>query len=644
MKRSTLADLFVFDSRELAIDFPYVALQVAEVKSIAGATWDRRNKLWRFPMSSIAEVRDFAARYGYSIDDEVLLFNPPKHKNDGSSVTLGADGYIHMAFGYDRVKIQSVKQIPGVTWDKATTAWRAPLTSVEECLRWAEIFGISVHPEVANEGALVKAQLDALRDASRATDADLEIAGLQAELFPYQKAGINYAVEAERCFIADEMGLGKTLQGIGTLEVLHAYPAVVVCPPNLVLNWKREYERFLPHRTVEVVKNRKEFPTAYEVLIVGYSNLNAWQTQLSSHNGYIFDESHYAKNKTSQRTKAAKKMARSSPEAPILMLTGTPITNRPMEYAAQLEIIGQIDKFGGEWGFYRRYCGAFKDKWGQWHLEGHSNLEELNDKLRSTCYIRRTKDEVMKELPPVLHNPILVDGAAAAMKEYKKAEADIVQYLVDRAKEIARELGEPVGSAAVRARFRAESNQHLVRLSVLRRLAAKAKMAHVEEWIAERVEEGRKVVVAAHHRDIVDEIANRHGGLKIQGGMSVEAVEDAKKRFQEEDDPVIVLSIQAAKTGHTLTAAQDILFVEEPWTPADVDQTYSRLHRIGQEGSVMATYMLTAGTVDEEIYDLIEAKRLVVNTATEGGDAAGSSGSPVAGAVIASLLNQTSVA
>ena len=641
-----MADLFVFDTRELAIDFPYVASQVAEVKSIAGATWDRRNKLWRFPMSSIAEVRAFAARYNYSIDDEVLLFNPPKHKNDGSSVTLGADGYIHMAFGYDRVKIQSVKQIPGVTWDKTTTAWRAPLTSVEEALRWAEIFGIPVHPEVAAEGALVKAQLDALRDASRATDANLEIAGLLAELFPYQKAGINYAVEAERCFIADEMGLGKTLQGIGTLEVLHAYPAVVVCPPNLVLNWKREYERFLPHRTVEVVKNRKEFPTAYEVLIVGYSNLNAWQTQLSSHNGYIFDESHYAKNKTSQRTKAAKKMARSSPEAPILMLTGTPITNRPMEYAAQLEIIGQIDKFGGEWGFYRRYCGAFKDKWGQWHLEGHSNLEELNDKLRSTCYIRRTKDEVMKELPPVLHNPILVDGAAAAMKEYKKAEADIVQYLVDRAKAIARELGEPVGSAAVRARFRAESNQHLVKLSILRRLAAKAKMPHVEEWITQRVEEGRKVVVAAHHRDIVDEIANRHGGLKIQGGMSVEAVEAAKRRFQDEpveEAPVIVLSIQAAKTGHTLTAAQDILFVEQPWTPADVDQTYSRLHRIGQQGSVTATYMLASNTVDQDIYDLIEAKRAVVDLATEGELGELELASPAA-SLVENLLNQNIVA
>jgi SWI/SNF-related matrix-associated actin-dependent regulator 1 of chromatin subfamily A len=292
-----------------------------------------------------------------------------------------------------------------------------------------------------------------------------------------------------------------------------------------------------------------------------------------------------------------------------------------MEYASQLDIIGQLDKFGGEWGFYRRYCNAFKDKWGQWHLEGHSNLEELNDKLRSPCYIRRTKDEVMPDLPPVLHNPLLVDGTVAAMKEYRKAEADIVQYLVDRAKVIAAELGESVGSAAVRARFRAESNQHLVQLSVLRRLAAKAKMKHAEEWIESHVEEGRKVVVAAHHRDIVDEVANRHGGLKIQGGMSVKEVEAVKARFQEAsaaEAPVLVLSIQAAKTGHTLTAAQEILFLEQPWTPADVSQTYSRLHRIGQQGSVTATYMLAAGTVDEDIYDLIEEKRSVVDQATEG--------------------------
>jgi SNF2 family DNA or RNA helicase len=148
-------------------------------------------------------------------------------------------------------------------------------------------------------------------------------------------------------------------------------------------------------------------------------------------------------------------------------------------------------------------------------------------------------------------------------------------------------------------------------------------MQAVSEWIDARIENGKKVVVAAHHREVVDEIARKYGNLRIQGGMSVEEVEENKRRFQNESvdkSPVIVLSIQAAKTGHTLTAAEECLFVELPWTPADVDQTYSRLHRIGQKGSVTATYMLTSGSIDEEVYELIEKKRSVVDAAVDGGE------------------------
>jgi SWI/SNF-related matrix-associated actin-dependent regulator 1 of chromatin subfamily A len=103
--------------------------------------------------------------------------------------------------------------------------------------------------------------------------------------------------------------------------------------------------------------------------------------------------------------------------------------------------------------------------------------------------------------------------------------------------------------------------------------------------------------------------------------MSVEDVQEAKLKFQTgsiDEAPIIALSIQAAKTGHTLTASQEVLFVELPWSPADVDQTYSRCHRLGQKGSVMATYILAAGTIDEEIYELIASKRTIVNAATEG--------------------------
>lgn len=419
----------------------------------------------------------------------------------------------------------------------------------------------------------------------------------------------------------------NTIQAIATLEhVFDSYPAVVVCPPSLVLNWANEYSKWLPNRRVATVTNRKEFPDSgtYDVVVVGYSNISTWEKKLAGHRSYVFDESHYAKTPTAQRTKAAVKIARSAPkEGIILCLTGTPVTNRPNEYASQLDILGRLKDFGGLWGFYRRYCAAYQDSYGQWNISGHSHLDELNDRLRGACYIRRTKDQVLSELPPVMHSKVLVAGNTAAMKEYDRAEADIILYIAQRARELAKEQGKSMHGAAIAAMIRAEANEHLVRLSVLRRLAAKAKMEVVEEWINGRIESGKKVVVAAHHRDIVDEIARKYGNLRIQGGMSVEEVEENKRRFQSEsvnDAPVIVLSIQAAKTGHTLTAAEECLFVELPWTPADVDQTYSRLHRIGQKGSVTSTYLLTQGTIDEEIYGIIERKRHVVNAAVDGGE------------------------
>lgn len=617
---------------ELILDFPYDKNQVAEIKAIDGAKWDKIAKVWRVPAKSLTPVRDFAVKHGFVISDEILVFNTPMHKNPGDGITIKGN-FVFLSFRYDPVMVRSVKQIEGITWDAKSKAWRAPLTSLDTAIKWATTFRQNVPEEVTVLADKMRTELNVLLDASRSTDAEVHIPTLNGKLLGYQRAGVAYASHARRVFIADEMGLGKTIQAMATLESLHllsetedtapCYPAVVVCPSSLVLNWKKEYNRFFPERIVEVVKDRKTIPMfgTYDVVVVGYPNITAWEKQLCNHNSYVFDESHYCKSPDAQRTKSAKKMTKSNKSAVVLCLTGTPVTNRPAEYAPQLDILGQLDKFGGLWGFYRRYCGAHKDKWGQWHLEGHSNLEELNEKLRSICYIRRTKDQVMSDLPPVVHAPITVEGSPAVMKEYAKAEADIVAYLIERAKQIAKELGLPIGAAAVSARLKAEANEHLVKMSVLRKIAARAKMPVVEEWIKERVDQGRKVVVAAHHRDIVDEITNRFGGLKIQGGMDVNDVEDAKHKFQTlpcDQAPVIVLSIQAAKTGHTLTASQEVLFVELPWTPADVDQTYSRCHRLGQLGSVTSTYMMTSGTIDEDIYALVEQKRKIVNVATEG--------------------------
>jgi SWI/SNF-related matrix-associated actin-dependent regulator 1 of chromatin subfamily A len=619
----------------LALDFPYDQDQVAEIKQISGAKWDKVSKLWKVPLGSIGEVREFALKHEFEVSEEVLLFTPPKRQAKRGAYLKG--DWIFIQIPYDKVIINGVKKIPGITWDKGEVAWRAPVTSAEDTIYWAESFSVPVDATVFQVADEMKSKLEELQQASRSVDAEIEVPLLQGSLLPYQKAGVAYATRAKRSFIADEMGLGKTIQAIATLEYSSekddVYPAVIVCPPTLALNWKAEWNRWLPHRRVSVVSNRKDFPEprTYDVVVVGYSNIQHWEKQLTGHNSYVFDESHYAKTPTAQRTKSAIKMAKSAPKHGIVLcLTGTPVTNRPAEYASQLDIIGKLKEFGGLWGFYRRYCNAFQDRFGQWNISGHSHLDELNDRLRGTCYIRRTKSQVLSELPPVVHSPVLIEGTESGLKEYAKAERDIIKYITDRAREIALELGESPYSAAVVARIKAESNEHLVKLSVLRRLAAKAKMPVVEEWVKERIADGKKVVIAAHHRDIVDELAKKFGNLRIQGDMKVTDIEEQKHKFQTlpvEEAPVIVLSIQAAKTGHTLTAAQDIVFVELPWTPADLDQTYSRLHRIGQKGSVTATYLLTEGTIDEEIYSLIEKKRGVVNAAVEGGEFAGSSAS-----------------
>jgi SNF2 family DNA or RNA helicase len=577
----------------------------------------------------MAEARQFAIKHNFDVTIDALKFTVPPPISRSARVFM-KDGTIFIRIAYERVIIKEVKKIPAVTWDAKEYSWKAPMASIQSVIEWAKNFDVPVDNDVLAVASEVTARLNEFIDASRSTDADVVIPALQGELLPYQKAGVAYASRAKRTFIADSMGLGKSLESIATMEYCSTasdvYPVVVVCPPSLVLNWKAEWNKWLPHRTVATVTNRKDFPEAgsYDVVVVGYSNITHWEKQLSRHHSYIFDESHYAKSPAAKRTKSAIKIAKTAhKDGLVLCLTGTPVTNRPNEYASQLDILGRLKDFGGLWGFYRRYCGAFQDRFGQWNISGHSHLDELNDRLRGSCYIRRTKDQVLSELPPVLHSRLVVEGDVALMKEYKKAEEDIIRYIAERARELAKEQGKSSYGAAFAAVIRAEANEHLVRLSVLRRLAAKAKMETAIEWVQERINDGKKVVIAAHHRDIVDDFARRFGGLKIQGGMSVEDVEENKRKFQTlsvEDAPVIVLSIQAAKTGHTLTASEECLFVELPWTPADVDQTYSRLHRIGQKGSVTATYLLTNGTIDEEIYSLIERKRSVVNAAVDGGE------------------------
>jgi hypothetical protein len=424
-------------------------------------------------------------------------------------------------------------------------------------------------------------------------------AGLSGRLMPFQAAGVVYALRQRRTFIADEQGLGKTIQALATLEAAGAYPAVVVCPASLKLNWLRECARWLPGRTAGSVSGRSGPLPSCEIVVLNYDVLDAHADALVAlaPRALIFDESHYCKNPKARRTKALVKLSeRLAPDALRLALTGTPLVNQPAELVPQLRALRCLDEFASGASFARRFKGEEARRRLHWHL-------------RSRCYVRRRKDEVLTQLPP--KRRITVPVPLTNEAEYQQLEADLVAWLRSEVRD-PRELAERIDVA-----LRAEA---LVKINALRHVAARGKLAAAVEWIESFVASGERLVVFAHHRDVQAALLDAFpGAARIIGSDTVAERDLNVERFQDDGGPhLCICSLEAAAHGFTLTAAASVAFVELGWTPAKHDQAEDRVHRIGQERHVTAWYLLAADTIDERIAALIDHKRAVVGSVTDG--------------------------
>jgi superfamily II DNA or RNA helicase len=424
--------------------------------------------------------------------------------------------------------------------------------------------------------------------------------GLHGKLMPFQTAGVVYALRQKRTFIADEQGLGKTVQALTAIEAADAYPAVVVCPASLKLNWLRECARWLPARRAEPLSGRRGPLPLADIVVVNYDVLDARAESLAAlePGAIVFDESHYVKNPKANRTKAAIELsARLSQDALRLALTGTPLVNRPRELVPQLRALGRLGDFGSGASFERRFEGQIARERLHWHL-------------RSTCYVRRRKDEVLTQLPP--KRRITVPVPLANEHEYRHLEEDLVDWLRHEVMDPA-QLADRIDSA-----LRAEA---LVKLNALRHVAARGKLHAAIEWIKTFLESGERLVVFAHHRDIQAELVQMFPrAARILGSDSVEERQRNVELFQRKRGgaSLCICSLEAASHGFTLTASANVAFLELGWTPAKHDQAEDRVHRIGQDRHVTAWYLLAAETIDERIAALIDYKRAVVGSVTDG--------------------------
>jgi SWI/SNF-related matrix-associated actin-dependent regulator 1 of chromatin subfamily A len=331
------------------------------------------------------------------------------------------------------------------------------------------------------------------------------------------------------------------------------------------------------------------------VIIINYDRLTRFTRELSAciYDLCILDESHYAKSPEAKRTQAALGIkARRR-----IALSGTPLLNRPIEIYPILSWLAPSEWLGDHWlDFATRYCGARHNGFG-WDLSGASNLPELSQRLRSTVMIRRTRAQVLPQLPAKLRT-IVELYPDAEMKRLLKRELK-----------------------AFETRFLRVDHESIDwdDLAVVRHETALAKVPLVVQYAAELLDGGvRKIVIFAHHRDVIARLAD---GLKrfrpviLVGGMGPQARQDSIDAFQDDSSVrVFIGNIQAAGTGITLAPASSVcLFAELSWVPAEISQCEDRLHRIGTLDSVTVQHLVLEGSLDAIMVRVLIRKQRILD-------------------------------
>jgi len=250
------------------------------------------------------------------------------------------------------------------------------------------------------------------------------------------------------------------------------------------------------------------------------------------------------------------------------------------------------------WSFTRRYCVVKNNGFGEVIVRGQ-RLDELKEKMRPFM-LRRRKEEVLKDLPELRFGelPLEVNQVSQTM-----AAQDSLAFIADSAK-IAKAL--ETGGAEALSKLSTE-------MATVRRLTALAKVGAVSEWVKEWLEScDAKLVIFAQHREAIEALETAlftHLPAVVHGGVSQSARALAVDLFQSEARcRVFIGQIQAAGVGITLTAASDLIFLEQSWTPADNAQAAMRIHRIGQKRGCLVRVATLAGSIDEAVQRTLARK------------------------------------
>jgi SWI/SNF-related matrix-associated actin-dependent regulator 1 of chromatin subfamily A len=419
--------------------------------------------------------------------------------------------------------------------------------------------------------------------------------------YPFQSDGAAWLKGRRIALLADEMGLGKTRQAIDAAAELGLHHVLVVCPSSVTQNWRNELEKFAPHLAAHF-RNGRSAVTSYEGLtnhLAGWT-ANEWQL-------VIFDESHYLKTPGANRTRAAfgaEGVARRAHR--VWCLSATPAPNHAAELWPMLSAFGQTRLAFDD--FVERYCTHFQVNRFRRQITG-TRVDRIPEfrAMVSNVMLRRTKKEVLPDLPAITMSEIFVDPVELDIPDDIKTRLALELETV-RASLEPFDFESPSDAREILAWLEgfAKSVSTLRRYTGVQKAVAIAPV--IEQELADRVYD--KVVLFAVHKHCVEILQNQFPYAAVITGETPQAKRQAQiDRFQNDPDcRVFIGNIQAAGVGITLTAASQLVLVEQDFVPSNNAQAMGRVHRIGQSSNVHIRTVSIPGTIDERVTRILARK------------------------------------
>lgn len=417
----------------------------------------------------------------------------------------------------------------------------------------------------------------------------------------HQKIAIEKLAGSKRFILADDMGLGKTTSTIIAALETGAKKILIICPASLKINWQREIENYTD-RSVYIAEG-KNFSQEHDFVIVNYDILKNFydlkekeksEIYKSNFDLIIIDEAHYVQNGQAQRTKLVNSFVKSVDK--LWLLTGTPMTSRPMNYFNLLSLIES--PVAQNWMAYAiRYCQGYQFKAGNrkvWNVTGASNLEELRDRT-SRQVLRRLKTEVL-DLPDKIISPVYL---RLKSKLYEGLMGEYYDWYENKTDE----------SSSLTVQFS--------KLMKVRQVIAEEKINNTIELAQNIIDQGKKVIIFTNFTDTLNKIADHFGkqAVRLDGSTSKPMRQHAVDQFQDNEKiTVFVGNLKAAGVGLTLTAAEAVIMNDLSFVPSDHSQAEDRAYRYGQKSNVSVYYPIFENTIEGAIYDILMKKKNIFET------------------------------